>query len=156
MEPDRITITPRTLIGKEGDTAEGEGFIERLWAEANSRFGEIAPMVRMTEEGMPVAIWGAMTDRGRRFLPWEKDFTDGLYLAGTELSPGEVAVPVGWTTWDLPGFVCLRFAVVPGEDTFSRGLAWLIERDIPLVGAVQEWTIPAEGKCALLFPIERI
>lgn len=29
-----------TVIGKEGSTNDGEGFIERLWREANSHFGD--------------------------------------------------------------------------------------------------------------------
>ncbi len=157
MEPEKITICPRTLIGIEGDTREGDGFIARLWQEANSRFGEIAHLVKTTPDGHPTGIWGAMTDRARRFQPWDENFTDGLYLAGCELAEGEnPTIPDGWTCWSLPGFVCLAFAVAPGEDTFATGLTWLRTNHIPLAGAVQEWTVPGEGKSWLLFPMERM
>ncbi|WP_257467769.1 hypothetical protein [Bifidobacterium pseudolongum] len=29
------------VIGKEGTTADGDGFIQRLWADANAHFDEI-------------------------------------------------------------------------------------------------------------------
>ena len=35
---DRCRKGPFVVIGKEGSTADGEGFIQRLWEEANSHF----------------------------------------------------------------------------------------------------------------------
>jgi len=35
-------------------------------------------------------------------------------------------------------------------------LAYLSEQNIPLVGAVQEYTQPASGKSYLCFPVERL
>ena len=31
------------VIGKEGSTLDGPGFIQRLWADANAHFGEVQP-----------------------------------------------------------------------------------------------------------------
>ena len=34
------------VIGKEGSTSDGEGFIRRLWEDANGHFEEIAALVK--------------------------------------------------------------------------------------------------------------
>ncbi len=34
------------VIGKEGATTDGAGFIQKLWDEANSHFGEIAHLAK--------------------------------------------------------------------------------------------------------------
>ena len=36
------------VIGMEGSTQEGEGFVARLWTKANARFDEIAPLISGT------------------------------------------------------------------------------------------------------------
>lgn len=142
------------LIGREGSTKDGPGFISRLWAQANADFAQIRPMALLTPQGMPAGIWGAMTDFSRRFLPWEEDFSQGLYLAGAECR-ADAEAPSGWTRWDVPGFAYLR---VPGDgpDAFAAGLAQLTQHGLPLAGAVQEYTDPAEGRTYLCFPVERL
>lgn len=35
-----------TVIGKEGFTKEGDGFIQKLWENANSHFNEIQSLVK--------------------------------------------------------------------------------------------------------------
>ncbi len=69
------------VIGKEGSTMGGAGFIQKLWDEANSHFGEIAHLAKKDEDGNISGIWGAMSDFSRSFQPWE-GFQKGLYLAG--------------------------------------------------------------------------
>ena len=39
------------VIGKEGSTLDGEGFIQRLWADANSHFEEIRSLVKKDMAG---------------------------------------------------------------------------------------------------------
>ena len=34
------------VIGKEGSTLDGEGFIQKLWDDANSHFGEVAHLAK--------------------------------------------------------------------------------------------------------------
>ncbi len=73
-----------TVIGKEGSTRDGEGFIRRLWEDANSHFAEVQHLAKKDESGGLAGIWGAMSDFSRSFRPWEEGFTKGLYLAGVE------------------------------------------------------------------------
>ena len=97
------------VIGREGSTEDGPGFVQKLWAEANARFDEVAHLAKRDEDGSFVGFWGAMTDFSRSFQPWEVDFSRGLYLAGVECTDDAVA-PAGWTRWEIPGFVYLKAA----------------------------------------------
>ena len=58
-----------SVIGKEGSTEDGVGFVQRLWNDANSHFGEIAHLAATDENGNLIGIWGAMTDFSRTFQP---------------------------------------------------------------------------------------
>jgi hypothetical protein len=142
-----------TVIGKEGSTAEGEGFIQRLWSEANAHFAEVAALAKKDENGGLVGVWGAMSDLSRSFRPWE-DFGKGLYLAGVECVDGAEA-PEGWTKWVVPGYEYLRAEREIG-DSFSQVLRHMDENGIPLVGAVHDFTDPQTGKDYMLFPIRRL
>ena len=84
------------VIGKEGSTLDGEGFIQKLWNDANSHFNEIAHLAKKDVNGKLVGIWGAMSDISRSFKPWEDDFSKGLYLAGVECFD-DAKAPDGWT-----------------------------------------------------------
>lgn len=79
------------VIGKEGSTDSGEGFIQKLWEDANSHFNEVQHLAKKDGEGNIVGIWGAMSDFSRSFMPWEDGFTRGLYLAGVECGLDAVA-----------------------------------------------------------------
>lgn len=142
------------VIGLEGSTEDGEGFVARLWEAANSRFSEVAELAARSTEGALLGVWGAMTDPARRFLPWEKGFTRGLYLAGVECRPDAVA-PEGWTRWDVPGFEYIR---VPNEgpSTFPDTLEALKREGLSLAGAVQDYTDPADGRGYMCFPVRRL
>lgn len=57
------------VIGKEGSTLDGEGFIQRLWMDADSHFGEIQHLAKKDENGQISGIWGAMSDFPHSFYP---------------------------------------------------------------------------------------
>ena len=90
MKIEKIRKESFTVIGKEGSTLEGEGFIQRLWQDANSHFDQIADLAKKDAQGNLVGIWGAMSDLTRSFQPWD-DFNKGLYLAGAECMEGAEA-----------------------------------------------------------------
>ena len=149
---ERIIKPGFTVIGKEGSSREGDGFIQRLWAEANGSFGEIAHLAKM-ENGCLCGVWGAMSDFSRAFQPWEEGFTQGLYLAGAECIDG-AEPPAGWTKWVIPGYEYLQ--VESGPSAFANGLACLEQQGLTLAGAVHDFTDPSTGRSYMLFPIRRL
>lgn len=142
------------VIGKEGSTNDGEGFIQRLWNDANSHFQEVEQLAKRDDKGGIVGIWGAMSDFSHSFLPWEDGFSKGLYLAGVECVD-YAEVPAGWTKWTIPGY---EYIYVENEsgDTFGQVISHLQENDIPLVGAVHDFNCPETGKGYMFFPIRRL
>ena len=150
MDIERIILPSFTVIGREGSTEDGPGFIQKLWADANTHFAEIESLVKRNERGVPVGFWGAMTDFSRSFLPWENGFSDGLYLAGAECVDN-AAPPAGWTKWSIPSFEYLK---VENAD-FSAVLQYMEENNLSLAGAVHDFTDPATGKNYMLFPIQK-
>ena len=68
-----------SVIGKEGSTEDGAGFVQNLWADANSHFAEVAHLAKKDEDGNLMGIWGAMTDFSRSFLPREDGFSVVIY-----------------------------------------------------------------------------
>ena len=154
MQPQTIIKPAFLVIGKEGSTTDGPGFIQRLWADANSHFEEVAHLAKKDEYGNLVGIWGAMSDCSRSFRPWEEDFSNGLYLAGVECEDNALP-PDGWTKWIIPGFEYLR-AECTTDTTFPDMLQYLHDHDLSLAGAVHDFTCPKTGKQYMLFPIRRI
>lgn len=141
------------VIGKEGSTLDGEGFIQRLWNEANSHFDEVEHLAKKDTNGGIVGIWGAMSDISRSFKPWENGFSKGLYLAGVECADNAEA-PDGWTKWTIPGY---EYIVVENhKGAFEDILEKMEEEGIPLVGAVHDYTDPATGKNYLYFPVRKV
>lgn len=142
------------VIGKEGSTNDGEGFIQKLWEDANSHFYEVEELAKKDDKGNVVGIWGVMSDLSRSFLTWEDGFTKGLYLAGVECTE-QAEAPAGWTKWVIPGY---EYIYVENEnsDTFSKVVAYLQENGIPLVGAVHDFNCPETGKGYLFFPIRKL
>ncbi len=146
-------VKPRfTVIGIEGSTEEGDGFIQRLWGEANARFPEIENLCAREEDSTFAGFWGAMTDFSRSFQPWE-DFRRGLYLAGAECVEG-AEPPVGWTKWVIPGFEYLRFPCA--SFSFSEAVAYVRENGCSIAGAVQDYTDPPTGENYICVPIRRL
>jgi len=154
MHIEKITKPAFTLIGRQGSTRDGEGFIARLWEDANTHFDEIAPVVKKDENGVPVGFWGAMSDFSRSFLPWENGFSEGLYLAGAETEDG-AEVPAGWTKWQVPGFTYLRVKN-DAPDVFPKMLGYLDENGLTLAGAVHDFTDPKDGTGYMYFPVEKL
>ena len=141
------------VIGKEGSTLDGEGFIQKLWNGANSHFNEIAHLAKKDANGKLVGIWGAMSDISRSFKPWEDDFSKGLYLAGVECFD-DAKAPDGWTKWTIPGY---EYIVVENHEViFEETIRKINEKGIALVGAVHDYTDPATGKDYLYFPIREL
>ena len=151
MKIERIRKSAFSVIGKEGSTDAGPGFIQALWTEANTHFSEVAHLAKKDETGSFSGFWGAMTDFSRTFQPWEDQFTKGFYLAGVECEDDTIP-PEGWTKWSLPGFEFLR-AECDRPDLFPVMIAWLEENDISLAGAVQDFTCPKTGKTYMYFPV---
>ena len=151
MNIERITLPALTVIGREGSTHDGPGFIQKLWAEANGHFSEIEPLVRRSESGTPVGFWGAMSDFSLSFRPWENDFSEGLYLAGAECAE-DAAPPEGWTKWVIPAFEYLKLE----NADFPAVLRYMAENHLPLAGAVHDFTDPATGRGYMLFPVRKL
>ena len=95
-----------------------------------------------------------MSDASLSFLPWEEDFSRGLYLAGVECTE-DAQPPKGWTKWVIPGYEYLVLEN-EGEESFSQGLRYLQENGLSLMGAVHDFTCPKTGKGHLFFPVRRL
>ena len=153
MKIERVTKASFKVIGKEGSTREGEGFIGRLWQKANEFFGEIAHLAKVDENGVHIGVWGAMSDFSRSFQPWEENFSQGLYLAGAECYDGAQA-PEGWTKWVIPGY---EYLAASGEkNLFAQMLAYLKQQKLSLVGAMHDFTNPKTGENYMYFPIRKL
>ncbi len=154
MKIERCIKESFVMIGKEGSTADGGDFIQRLWEDANSHFAEVQHLARKEENGSLCGIWGAMSDFSRSFLPWQNHFTEGLYLAGVECEDHAQA-PEGWTRWTIPGYEYLK---VENEnpDTFQEMILYLEANQMALAGAVHDFTCPRTGKQYLFFPVKRL
>ena len=142
------------VIGKEGSTKDGQGFIQKLWSDANAHFIEVQPLAKKNEQGNLAGIWGVMSDFSHSYRPWEDNFSKGLYLAGVECA-ADAEAPEGWTKWTIPGYVYLC-AEVESENTFSDVLDYMNTNSIALVGAVHDFTCPLNGKNYMFFPIRTI
>ena len=141
------------VIGREGSTDEGEGFIQRLWDEANARYGEVQALAKVDENGQPVGFWGAMSDMARTFAPWE-DFARGLYLAGVEVRD-DAEAPAGWVKWVVPGYEYLTVRC-DAPDTFAQAIASMQAQGLSLVGAAHDFTSPQDGQSYIYLPIRRL
>ena len=151
---ERIIKPAFAVIGMEGSTEDGPGFIQALWEKANSRFGEVAHLAKTNPDGSLCGVWGAMSDMSRSFHPWEDDFTRGLYLAGVEVVDN-AQPPEGWVRWDIPGYEYIRVENNT-PDIFPRTLQALAEQGLSLAGAVHDFTDPSTGKAYMLFPIRAL
>ena len=142
------------VIGKEGSTLDGQGFIQKLWSDANSHFNEVQSLAKIDEKGNLVGIWGAMSDFSHSYKPWEDNFSKGLYLAGVECVD-DAEAPEGWTKWTIPSFEYI-YVEIENENTFAEVLSYMDENNIALVGAVHDFTCPVSGKNYMFFSIRNI
>jgi predicted transcriptional regulator YdeE len=143
-----------SVIGKEGSTENGDGFIMRLWEDANANFNEIASLGKKDDHGNLLGIWGVMSDLSRSFNPWEDNFTKGLYLAGIEVVD-DAQPKQGWTKWTIPSY---EYIYVKNEDkdTFTQVMKYLSDNNIKLVGAVHDYICPEDGQGYMFFPIRTL
>lgn len=153
MKIERCVKESFVVIGKEGSTTDGAGFIQKLWDDANSHFGEVQHLAKKDEDGNISGIWGAMTDFSRSFHPWE-NFSNGLYLAGVECND-DAEAPDGWTKWVIPGYEYI-YAERENDNSFPEVIKYLEENDITLAGAVHDFTCPKTGKGYMFFPIRKL
>lgn len=153
MNIERLEKASFAVIGKEGSSLDGAEFVKTLWDDANSHFAEVQHLAKKNENGDIVGIWGAMSDFSRSFLPWE-DFRNGLYLAGVECE-ADAEAPAGWTKWVVPGYEYIRVER-DADDIFPRAIQYLKEHNIPLVGAVHDFTDPRTGKSYMYFPVKKL
>ena len=142
------------VIGKEGSTSDGEGFIQRLWSDANAHFSEVSALAKKDENGNLMGIWGAMSDSSRTFKPWEDGFTKGLYLAGVECD-SDAEAPERWAKWVIPGFEYI-YAECDSDTVFADMIQYLNDCKWSLAGAVHDFTCPQTGKNYMFFPIRKI
>ena len=152
MGVSRVVKQRFTVIGIEGSTNDGGGFIEKLWNEANSRFAEIMDLCKRDEDGGFVGFWGVMSDFTRSFKPWE-GFSKGLYLAGAECED-EAGAPNGWTKWVVPAFEYLCFDCEKFK--FEQALDYMRDHGFSLAGAVHDFTDPRTGKGYIYIPIKKL
>lgn len=145
------------VIGKEGATSDGQGFVEKLWADANSHFHEVAELAKTDDNGNPVGFWGAMSDLSRSFNPWEDNFTKGPYLAGVEVG-NDAEAPGGWAKWIIPSYEYLYTRVENSiPETLSAMTKYLEENDLQLAGAVHDFIAPREdGQTYMFVPISKL
>lgn len=142
-----------TVVGKLGSTKDGEGFIQRLWEDANAHFYQVEPLAKRDAEGQLMGIWGAMSDFSLAFHPWEEQLTQGLYLAGVECLDGAEA-PAGWTKWVVPGF---EYRVAgSGSDQLGQTLEALKAEGLSLAGAIHDFFDPDTGAASQYFPVRRL
>ena len=140
------------VIGKEGSTNDGKGFIKALWQDASAHFNEVEPLAKRDNNGNIQGFWGGMSDFSHSFKPWD-NFERGLYLAGVECNEDAVPPP-GWTRWDIPGFEYFR--IEGGPELFAQGLSWLKNNGYSLVGAVHDFTDPKTKKNYQYYPIRKL
>jgi len=152
MDFQKISLPAFSVIGKEGSTDDGPGFIAALWDSANSAFGEVAHLAVHDESGAPM-VWGLMSDMSMAFRPWEDNFTKGRYLAGVQVSEDAVP-PAGWVKWTSPAY---EYVAAPSgaPDSFPKALEYLASNGLSLAGAAYDLTIPGKGMCIYL-PIKKL
>lgn len=71
----KVTKKAFTVIGKEGSTLDGEGFIQKLWKDANDHFGEIA-LLLIGVMGVIAAVNGAVFG----YVLWGIGLVGGIIL----------------------------------------------------------------------------
>jgi len=154
MDIKKCTKESFSVIGKEGSTNSGSGFVKELWDEANSHFDEIDSLAKKDNDGNLLGIWGLMSDFSHAFNPWEDNFTKGLYLAGIEVTE-EAQPPQGWIKWTVPSYEYI-YVKIENQDTFVTVIKYLNDNNMQLVGAVHDYNCPQDGQGYMFFPIRRL
>lgn len=155
MEVNKCIKESFSVIGKEGSTNDGNGFIQKLWQDANENFSEVEHLAKKDSKGNILGIWGAMSDFTYSFKPWEDNFSKGLYLAGVEVN-NDAIPPNGWTKWTIPAYEYI-YVKCEEDDIFSKVIEYLKDNNLQLVGAVNDFNCPEEnGRLYMFFPIRKL
>lgn len=155
MEFNKCIKESFSVIGKEGSTNDGNGFIQKLWQDANENFTEVANLAKKDNKGNILGIWGAMSDFSHSFKPWEDNFSKGLYLAGVEVNDDAIP-PKGWTKWTIPAYEYI-YVKIDEPDIFIRVIEYLKNNNLELVGAVNDFNCSEEkGQGYMFFPIRKL
>lgn len=155
MEINKCIKESFSVIGKEGSTNDGNGFIQKLWQDANENFSEVEHLAKKDSRGNILGIWGAMSDFTHSFKPWEDNFSKGLYLAGVEVN-NDAIPPNGWTKWTIPAYEYI-YVKCEEDDIFSKVIEYLKDNNLQLVGAVNDFNCPEEnGQLYMFFPIRKL
>jgi hypothetical protein len=142
-----------SVIGIEGSTKDGPNFVERLWNKAENEINDVLPSLKL-DVILPI-YWGLMSDFSHSLEPWENDFSEGLYLAGFELSDEKLIPPAGWSKWSVPAHQYLVYKV--GDDyqeSFRHGLELVKNNGYVLSGAVFDHN--DKGVLYLYYPIDAL
>jgi predicted transcriptional regulator YdeE len=142
-----------TVIGKQGNTNEGEDFVNALWKKANEGMNEIASLVKCDGRGMPVGFWGIRSSFTTPFAEWENG--EGLYMAGLEAKDGSFA-PMGWTKWVIPESVYVSVQVEGTiEAAVSEVKKYCEKNHLIITGAYHEYmNVFLPGQLILFFPVK--
>ena len=63
--------------------------------------------------------------------------------------------PEGWVKWIIPGYEYIYVENI-GENVFTEVIEYMKQEQIPLAGAVHDFTCPITGKNYMVFPIRAI
>lgn len=147
------TLPGFSVIGKEGSTQDPAFKIETLWQNAENHFSEVARMVVFSSSS-PL-LWGVMSDFAHQLKPWEKNYQEGLYLAGYQLIDDKLIPPEGWRKWDIPARSYFISEVdVDYPSSFEKGIA-LLERNGYVLSAAP-MDLSKNGRTYILFPVEAL
>ncbi len=157
MEIKKYVKEAFSVIGKEGSSDDGGGFIKRLWADATIHLNEVAGLAKTDEDGSITGVWGLMSDFSRSFAPWEENFSKGLYLAGIEVNDGSEP-PQGWSKWTAPSYEYLYTEVEDSyQEAFSAVLKYIEDNNLALAGALFDYTsLEEDGRQYIFAPIQRV
>ncbi|CAM3650366.1 Bacterial transcription activator, effector binding domain [Vibrio aerogenes CECT 7868] len=143
-----------SVIGKEGSTEDGQGFIQLLWRDVQTQFKQIDPCVKREPNGRLCGIWGVMSDFSRAFLPWENNFSSGLYLAGAEVHD-DAQAPQGWVKWTIPGYEYI-YVRNNSKNKFAEVRQYLAENNMELAGAAHDFNCQKTGQDFIYVPVKRL
>ena len=145
------------VIGVEGSTNDGAGFIPKLYESLKRRSQEIERLIKKNSDGTVDGTYGLMSDFSHSFKPWEDDFSSGLYLAGFELKDEVTEIPDGWTVWAVKEQDYLLAELEKGDEckkVFSDFISFYLPFELKsLSGAVFDYYSAKEKQTCLLFPV---
>src|SRR5574344_703251 len=145
------------VIGKEGSTDEGEGFIKKLYLDLEKHFTDIEPFVKKVK-GKVEGQYGLMSDFAYKFKPWEENFTKGLYLAGPVLSSKGLDHDIkGFKVWSVKEQDYFEVELEK-DDNYQEVFNHFVYYQIPfemktLSGAAFDYYSFSKQKQYILFPV---